>query len=1075
MLRWIVVSGLRIRRLVLAAAVVLIVVGVVQLRDPAVDALPEFSRPTVEVQTEALGLSAAEVEQLITVPLEQDLLVGVAFLDEIESVSLPGLSSVVMTFEPGTDPLDARQVVQERLTQAAGVAGLPAVAKLPQMIQPVSTTSRVAMAKLSSNELTPIEMSVLARWVIGPRLLAVDGVANVSIWGNRERQLQVLVDPERLRRNGVVLSQVVRTAGNSLEVSPLSYLEASTPGTGGFIDTPNQRLNIFHEQAISTPGELAAVPLEGPDGERLVVDGRQVLLGDVTDVVENHQPLIGDTACSQGEQCLMVVVEQFPGANTRDVSAGIDKAFAALGPGLADMRIDSSVYRPAEYVDSAVSNVGRALIIGGILLILLLLLLTGWRRTVVSVVTMASSAAVALVVLDARGADVNLLVVSGLVLGLTAVVHDAVNDVEAVARWLRERRQAGARNEVATAVVDAVTAARRLVTYGVLITAAAVLPLFFLRNEGDAFLPPIALSYLLAVISSMVCALLVLPAMCVMLLTGKGAETGGRAGDQWLPSLFARVGSWTLGRPGAAIAVLAVMAVATLLLAPFVDSSLRPGLRERDVVVALKAEPGTSLPKMTAATAALVADLEELSGVDEANAHVGRAVLSDQSVDVNEAQIWVSMDRDADYDATLASVEETVAGHEELSPEVSTYTDDKVREVLGEGDSDLTVRVYGQDQDVLDTKVAELEAGMAELEGVSDVRIEPVPEELAIEVRVDLAKAQALGIKPGDVRRAAATLLGGITVGNLFEEQKVFDVVVWGAPQVRQDVNDIRNLLIDTPDGRQVRLDAVAEVVTQPDKAVIRHESVARYAEVGADVSGRDVSDVAADVEVLIARTEFPLDHHAEVLDGYAERQDDLQILAAVTLAAVLAVLLLLQAAFRSWRSAAIGLVALVASMSGGLLAVLVTEGELALGSAAGLFVGLGIAARGLVTLVGHYQRLRLWREEALDAALMAKATSEMVTPLVVSALGMVALLGPAAVLGRQPGLEVLQPAAVAILGVLATTTIVNLLVMPAMYLRFGKAREDDIWADDVVAADAPRPREETAGAQREIATGTPS
>jgi Cu/Ag efflux pump CusA len=261
MMRWVVTSSLKFRTLVIAVAVGVMVVGITQLPKASVDVLPEFMPPTVEVQTEALGLSAEEVEQMVTVPLEQDLLNGVAFVQDIESVSLPGLSSIVLTFEPGTDLLDARQVVGERLTQAVGVAGLPQVAKLPQMLQPLSSSSRVAMVRLSSGERSLIDMSVLARWVITPRLLGVDGVANVAIWGYRDRQLQVLVDPARLAEHGVTLNDVIRTTGNALEVSPLSYLEASSPGTGGFIDTANQRLHIFHDQAISTPDELAQVTI----------------------------------------------------------------------------------------------------------------------------------------------------------------------------------------------------------------------------------------------------------------------------------------------------------------------------------------------------------------------------------------------------------------------------------------------------------------------------------------------------------------------------------------------------------------------------------------------------------------------------------------------------------------------------------------------------------------------------------------------------------------------------------------------------------------------------------------------
>jgi Cu/Ag efflux pump CusA len=257
MMGWIVGSSLKFRLLIVALAAAILAVGATQLRAMPVDALPEFSPPTVEIQTEALGLSAAEVEQLITVPLEQDLLNGVAFLDDIRSESVPGLSRILLVFESGTDIFHARQVVAERMTQAHA---LPHVSKPPQMLQPLSSTNRLMMVGVSSTKVTPIEMSVLARWTIVPRLLAVQGVANVSIWGQRDRQLQVQVNPERLRDSNVSLSQVIETTGNALWVSPLSFIEASTPGTGGFIDTPNQRLGIQHLSPIRTPADQATWP-----------------------------------------------------------------------------------------------------------------------------------------------------------------------------------------------------------------------------------------------------------------------------------------------------------------------------------------------------------------------------------------------------------------------------------------------------------------------------------------------------------------------------------------------------------------------------------------------------------------------------------------------------------------------------------------------------------------------------------------------------------------------------------------------------------------------------------------------
>ena len=442
-MRWIIESSLRFRLLVVAAVAALTGFGFAQLRSMPVDIYPEFTPTQVEVQTEALGLSAEEVEQLITVPLEQDLLVGVPFLDEIESASLPGLSSVLMTFEPGTDLLDARQVVQERLTQAVGVAGLPNVAKPPQMIQPVSANRRVSMIKLSSESLTPIDVSVLARWVISPRLMGVPGVANVTVWGFRDRQLQVLVDPERLQESGTTLAQVIDTAGNALEVSPLSFLEASTPGTGGFIDTVNQRLNIFHQLAITTAEELSQVPLESATpGE-----ATSTTLGDVTTVVEDSQPLIGEAICPGDERCLFLVVEKFPDANTVEVTDGVNAALDAMQPGLGDIRIDSTIYRPASFIESSFQNLGWALLAGGLLLLLVIgAFFWDWRRALISLAAIAASLGAAVAVLYLRGTTVNLMVVAGLVLGLTAVIHDAhrrpADDSSGATRDDRERDSA---------------------------------------------------------------------------------------------------------------------------------------------------------------------------------------------------------------------------------------------------------------------------------------------------------------------------------------------------------------------------------------------------------------------------------------------------------------------------------------------------------------------------------------------------------------------------------------------------------------------------------------------------------
>jgi Cu/Ag efflux pump CusA len=1057
MMRWIVGSSLRLRRIVIAAAVGVVALGIVQVSKTPVDLLPEYQPPTVEVQTEALGLSAAEVEQLITVPLEQDLLIGVPFLDEITSVSLPGLSSVVMTFEPGTDVLDARQVVQERLTQAVGVAGLPAVANTPQMIQPVSSNSRVAMVKMTSEEHTPIEMSVWARWVISPRLLGVPGVANVSIWGNRDRQLQVLVDPERLRDNGVTLPGIVRTTGNSLEVSPLSYLEASKPGTGGFIDTPNQRLNIFHEQSISNADELSQVPLEGAGGEAAAAGsggGGPLTLGDVTTVVEDHQPLIGDTACSTGPDCLILVIEKFPHANTETVAADVDEALAALAPGLDDVQFDSSLYRPAEHVEAAFSNLGWTMLASAALLLLVLLgLFWDWRRTTIAVAGVVVSGATALLVLTALDTTINLLVLLGLVVGLTALIDDAVVGTDGIADRIRRYRETGTSAPVWTTLVESTVAMRGYALFATLIVVAAAVPLFFLSGEAAAFVPPMVLAYLLAVAASFLVALILTPALCMMLLSSPSLKHRQSPVVGRLHRGYDRRAPRLLGRATPALVAVGVFAAVGLVAMPFLDTDFAPSVKERDLLVQVEAAPGTSLPAMTEIASQAVADLGAVDGVEAVNAQIGRAVRSDKTVDVNQGEVWLSIAGDADYDAALQDVEDTVAGIEGVTTEVTTYSDQQVREILQTDDSDVAVRVFGEDQEILDAKAEEVRAAVSDVDGVSQVNVQETPEETALEVQVDLDRAQALGVKPGDVRRAAAMLVGGITVGNLFQEQKVFDVVVWGEPSIRQSAEDIRQLLIDTPGGGTIRLGEVADVTETPNDAVIRHEDIGRYVDVTATVSGRSVADVNSDVEAAVAAVDFPLDHHAEVLGGWSERRAAFLQLLAIGLAAAVVVLLLLQAAFRSWRLAGLAFVALPLSLVGGLVAVLFTGGTLTLGIVAGMVAVLGLAARSVVALVGHLLHLQRREQMEWGEDLLLRGTRDRVAPTLTSFLGTAAVMLPIAIAGGARGLEMLAPAAVTVLGGLVTTLIVSAYALPVLVLRFGAGEDQDAWVDDLYEA----------------------
>ena len=1030
MIRSIVGTSLRYRFLVITLAAVLVIVGVNQIGQMPVDALPELSPPFVEIQTEALGLSAEEVEQMITVPMEQDLLAGVAWLDVIHSKSVPGLSSVVVYFQPGTDIFRARQMVSERLAQAA--VGIPHVSKPPAMIQPTSSASRFMIIGLSSQELSLIEMSVLARWTIGPRLLGVPGVANVAIWGNRDQQLQVLVDPETLREMGVTLEQVVETTGNALWVSSLSFLEASTPGAGGFIDTPNQRLGIWHVLPISSPEDLAQVP----------IDRTALTLGEVTEVVEDHQPLIGDAVANDSSN-LLLVIEKLPGTNTLEVTQGVDDALTALRPGFSSINFDASIYRPASFIEMAMANLTQALVIAAVLIALVLgLFFYGWRTALISLVTIPASLVVALYVLHLRGATLNAMVLSGLIIALGLIIDDAVVDVEHIVRRLRRNRQDGNHEPVEHVIQEASVEIRGTLFFATLIVLLAVLPIFFLQGISGGLFQPLALSYLLAVLAAMAVALTVTPILSLWLLPNENLESHESPLASRLRRGYERLLTRTVKKSSLAYGVIVVLLVAWLAVIPFFrQPRMLPSFREPYVMVRMNGMPGTSQPEMSRIVSRASSELRTIPGVQNVGAHVGRAVTGDQVVGINSAEMWVSIDPSADYDATVAAIQETVNGYPGLDREVRTYMQDSLNRLQPSAGGAYTLRLYGDDYQILRSEVEKVRQTVAGIAGVTDARAVLPLEEPTLEIEVDLAVAQRYGVKAGDVRRAAATLLSGINVGSLFEEQKIFDVVVWAKPEVRHNLSDIRNLLIDTPGGGHVRLGEVAEVRVAPAPTVINREAISPYLDVVFDIRGRNVAAVLSDVQAAMQNHPFPLEYHAAVKHDYLAERSAQQVILVSGLIALIGIFLLLQAASESWRMASATFLTLPAALAGGLLAAFLAGNAMSSVSIFGLLAVLGIGVRNSVLLIKHYHLLE--REgEVFGPGQVLQGASERLVPMLMTALATGLALLPFVLLGNVPGLEIARPTAIVILGGLVTSTLVNLFVLPALYLRFGARRE---------------------------------
>jgi Cu/Ag efflux pump CusA len=966
------------------------------------------------------------------------MLNGTTWVDEIRSVSLPGLSSIILIFEKGTDIMRARQVVQERLTE---VFALPNVSKPPTMINPLSSASRCMTIGLTSDKLSLIDMSVLARWTIVPRLMGLPGVANVSIWGERQRQLQVKVDPERLRDEGLTLNQIIKTTGNSLWASPLSFLEASTPGTGGWVDTPNQRLGIRHILPITTAEELGQVPIDNAISKRL---------SDVATVVEDHQPLIGDAIVNDAP-ALMLIVEKFPWASTIDVTEEVEEALTAMRPGLSGLEIDSSLFRPATFLELAADNLYMSLLISTILMIIAFFaFLFNWRTALISSVSVLMSVLVAGAVLYVSGIEINLMIVAGILLALGAIIDNAIVDMKNVISHLNRAREDGSGKSTATIIVEAVFEMRSSLLYATLIMLLAVMPVIFIEGVSGAFWQPLVYSFILALVSSTVVALIVTPSLSLLFLRNASLTAGDSPIAGMLRGIYNGLFAWVARTPRPVfVAVCAVAVIGVLTFSMLRQESILPELKETDLVVRMDGSSSASHPAMVRLSSLAIKELRSIPGVHNVSAHLGRAVMSDKRRNINSGELWIRIHPSADYEKTVNSVKQVVSGYPSLSPEMLTFLQAKVRDELSGTGKSLVVRVYGDDMNMIVKKAEEVQRKLGSVKGIVDPKVQYPSKMPTLEIELDIERAKHYGLKPGDVRRATTSLMSGIGVGSLFEEQKVFDVVVWGTDETRHSLTSLKNLLIDAPSGDSVRLHEVADVRIVPTATEIHRDAVARRVDVTATMRGRDIVSVAADIESRIREINFPLEYRAELLGEYAEGLAVQKRVMAFALAVAIGIFLLLQVFFRSWRLATVVFLTLPMALLGGALAVFLIKGGLvSIGSSAGFIAVLAIAVRNSITMVDCYRKLEKAGED-FGVELVQRGTSERSEQILMTAITTALVFLPLIFFGNIAGLEIVQPMAVVVLGGLITTSLLALMGVPAMYLLFGEKKEPDLGLEE--------------------------
>jgi CzcA family heavy metal efflux pump len=1078
LMSWTIATSLRFRHLVAALGALVMAIGIIVLPSSRLDVFPEFAPPRVIVQTVCLGLSTADVEELVTVPLEQSLN-GVEGLDILRSKSSPQLSSIELIFNRGEDLIKARQLVQERMTAAS--ATLPTWAAPPVMLAPASATSRAVKIGMTSDDQSLIQMSMTAYWTVRARLLQVPGVANVTLWGERLQMLQVQVRPDAMQQRNISLNQVMETTAEAVDSGLLLHDEGSLIGPGGFMETPNQRMNVRTVLPIITPNDLAQVPIEpaagppaaeaaaappeeGSEGEDAAAEAPPppvVRLGDVADVVEGHQPLLGDGAVND-ELGLMLIVEKLPWADTVELTRGVEDVIKTLEPSLPSIRFDASLFQQENFIQTAIDNLTDAIVLGFLLVVVILaLFLFEWRVALISLLTIPLSITATLLVLYARDTTINTMTLAGLVIALGALVDDAIIDVENIVRRLRQHRLSGSGVSTAKVILDASLEVRSPIIYATLIIVAASLPVFLLQGLSGAFFQPLAVSYTLAILASLVIALTVTPALCLIMLRKAPIERRRSPIVVRLQRGYTALLAKVVRRPRGVYAGTALLLVLALMAIPTLGQALLPHFKERDFLMHWVAQPGTSSSEMQRITLAASEDLMAIPGVRNFGAHLGQAFLGDEPYGINFGENWISIDPNVDYDDTIAAIDEVVANYPGLFRDRKTYMDERTKEVVAGGSEPIVVRLFGNDLHTLNEQAAEIEAMLGGIDGVVNEHTDLHTDTPQIDVEVDLAVAAQYGLKPGDVRRAAATLVASEEVGDIFRGGRAYDVVVWSVPAARDSVPDIQNLLIDTPSGQRVRLSDVASVAIAPSPNSIDREDGSRHLDILADVEGVDIGTVGEELEDQLEQHEFPRGYHVELLGEFEEQQAAQTRLFTIGAISLAIIFLLLQVALGSWRPALLAFVTLPIALVGGVLAAFVTGGILSIGSLVGFFTVFGIAARNGILLINHAQHLEREEGEAFGVDLVLRAAKERLAPILMTSLATGLALVPLVVLGERPGQEIEHPLAIVILGGLLTSTLLSLFVIPSLYLRFGKSRRELVEAGPDGDAGTPPSRRE--------------
>ncbi len=1022
----------------IAACGLLVYGGIIAMRAP-LDVFPDLTAPTVTILTESHGMAPEEVEALVSLPIEASMN-GTAGVFRVRSNSAAGISIVFVDFNFGTDIYRARQLVTEKLGQVRLPAGIR-----PPVLGPISSTmGEIMLISMTSKTTSSMELRSLADWVIRPRLLGVPGVAQVMIIGGDTKQYQVLVDPAKLRDYGLTLKEVRDAVGG-----------ANVNASGGFMERPDLEYFVRARGRVNTLDDLA-------NSVVAVRNTTPILVKNVADVRIGPAIKRGDGSFNMHSDVVATIQKQ-PNANTLEVTAQIEAALAGLKSTLPDdVTIDTKAFQQAAFIDRAIENVKQALLEGGLLVtVVLFLFLWNFRTTFISLTAIPLSLVTAVIMMTYFGISINTMTLGGLAIAIGELVDDAIIDVENVFRRLRQNAQSGMAESPASVIFKASSEIRSSIVFATLIIILVFMPLLNLGGFEGRMFAPLAFAYIASVAASLLVALTVTPALCYYLL-GRSRllrETGDSALVRLLKRYYSKTLEWTLQRPAPIVAVSVLLLALAIMLFPLMGHEFLPPFNEGALNINVSLPPGTSLQESNRIGRIVEETLHRTPEVVSTTRRTGRAELDEHAAGVNASEIEVvTKQLDRPQAAIMEEVRQNLSQIPGITSEVGQPMSHRMDHLLSGTRAQIAIKLFGPDLVTLRNKAEDIRKVMETVPGVVDLMVEPQVGVPQLQINMNRKQAAAVGLRADNLAETVDTAFNGEAVSQVLENQRTFDLVVRFNDAARQSAEAIASTLIDTPIGAKVPINQVASVQVDQGPNTINRENVQRRIIIQSNVAGRDLGSVINEIRQKIARgVALPEGYFVQYGGQFEAQEEAARKITVMSVVAIAGIFLLLYLALGSGRLALLVMANLPLALIGGVIMVFVSGGTLSVASLVGFITLFGIATRNGIMLITHYQHLAAEESVPFRQSII-QGSLERLSPILMTALVTGVGLVPLALGVGQPGKEIQQPMAVVILGGIVTSTFLNMIVIPPLYFRYGRAGvrvEDEVYSPGAEASPA--------------------